>query len=310
LAPWLLWAVVRTFGLERGPLVPLVTFTPYAGLLSLIPLVVALVLRRWTAAAAALVVVLAFAHALLPRALPGPQPTLRGGVQVKVMASNLYVGHGDPRTVLDLVRRERVDILSLEELTPQALHRFDALGLRRLLPHQAYDAGAGGASGTGLFSRWPLRRLPSVNPRPIQGQPRGLITVAGARPLDVQAMHPLPPTTSAWRAVWRDILGALPKADLRARTLRLYAGDFNATLDHAELRRLLGGDDGYVDAADATGKGYDTTWPAGRRFPPEIAIDHVLADPRVRVEDFSVHTVPLSDHRAVIATLTVPPAAG
>ena len=72
--------------------------------------------------------------------------------------------------------------------------------------------------------------------------------------------------------------------------LRLLAGDFNATLDHHELRRLLG-DGGYVDAADAVGAGYDTTWPAGRDFPPEITIDHVLVDPRVRVQDVSVHPV-------------------
>jgi endonuclease/exonuclease/phosphatase family metal-dependent hydrolase len=252
--------------------------------------------------------VLAFAHALVPRALPGPQPDVRGGVRVRVMAANLLVGTGDPRTVVELVRRERIDVLALEELPPQALRRLNALGLRRLLPHQAFDPGSGGSAGTGLLSRWPLRRLRSVNPHPIQGQPRALVAVAGARPIDVQAMHPLPPTTAAWRAIWGDILDALPKADLHARTLRLYAGDFNATLDHARLRRLLAGDDGYVDAADATGKGYDTTWPAGRHFPPEIAIDHVLVDPRVRVDAFSVHTIPRSDHRAVIATLTVPPA--
>jgi endonuclease/exonuclease/phosphatase (EEP) superfamily protein YafD len=308
--PWLLWALVRTLGLERGPLVALITFTPYMGLLSPIPLVVALVLRRWALAAAALVVVLAFAHALLPRALSGPQPAVRGGIQVKVMASNLYVGAGDPRTVLDLVRRERIDILALEELPPRALQRLNALGLRRLLPHQAYDPGQGGGAGTGLFTRAPLRRLPSVNPHPTQGQPRALVAIAGARPIDIQAMHPLPPTTPAWRTIWGDILDALPKADRAAPAVRLYAGDFNATLDHAKLRRLLAGDDGYVDAADATGQGYATTWPAGRRLPPEITIDHVLVDPRVRVDGFTVHTVPRSDHRAVVATLTVPAAAG
>ena len=58
--------------------------------------------------------------------------------------------------------------------------------------------------------------------------------------------------------------------------------------------------------SDATGKGYNTTWPAGRRFPPEITIDHVLIDPRMRADDVSVHVVPRSDHRAVIATLRVP----
>jgi endonuclease/exonuclease/phosphatase family metal-dependent hydrolase len=65
-----------------------------------------------------------------------------------------------------------------------------------------------------------------------------------------------------------------------------------------------------VDAADATGDGLKTTWPAGRRLPPEITIDHVLIDPRIAARAVSVHTIPRSDHRAVIATLELPPAAG
>jgi endonuclease/exonuclease/phosphatase (EEP) superfamily protein YafD len=306
LAPWAAWAVVRTFGWERGPLVPLVTFTPYMGLLSFVPLVVALVLRRWPAAVAGLVVVVLFGWALLPRAISGPQPSVRDGVEVRIMASNLFVGHGDPRTIVDLVRRERIDVLALEELTPEAVGRLDAAGLRRLLPHRIVLRGQGGAAGSGLYTRWPLRRLAPVNPHPTQGEPRGLVQVAGARAIDLEVIHPLPPTNASWRAQWNETLAALEKPDRSSETLRMLAGDFNATLDHARLRRLLGGDDGYVDAADATGKGYDTTWPAGRRFPPEITIDHVLVDQRVRVEAVRVHLVPGSDHRAVVAVVRVP----
>jgi endonuclease/exonuclease/phosphatase family metal-dependent hydrolase len=90
------------------------------------------------------------------------------------------------------------------------------------------------------------------------------------------------------------------------RPLRVLLGDFNATLDHHELRRIL--DRGYADAADATGDGLRTTWPAGRRFPPEITIDHVLADRRIAPRDVTVHLVPRSDHRAVVAVLELPPA--
>ncbi|WCB92677.1 hypothetical protein DSM104299_01375 [Baekduia alba] len=306
LAPWAAWAVVRTFGWERGPLVAWMTFTPYMGLLSLLPLVVALGLRRWTAVAAAATVTALFALALVPRALTDSQPAVRDGVTVKVMASNLFVGRGDARAVVDLVVREHVDVLTLEELTADELARLDRAGLARALPHRQFDPARGGGSGSGLFTRWPMRPLPPVNPHPTQGEPRGLITVAGARPIDLQVIHPLPPITSAWRPQWAAILDALPKAATEANTLRVYAGDFNATLDHAKLRRLLSGDDGYVDAADAVGEGYATTWPAGRHFPPEIAIDHVLVDPRVRVEGFAVHAVAGSDHRAVVGTLRVP----
>jgi endonuclease/exonuclease/phosphatase family metal-dependent hydrolase len=306
LAPWLIWAVVRSFGLEAGAVVPAMTFTPYVGFVSPLPLVVALVLRRWAVAALAVVVVLAFAHALLPRALAGPQPTVRDGVTVRVMTANLFEGRGDPQTVLDLVRRNRIDILALEELPPEEVARLDAAGLRRLLPYRRYDLAGGGASASGLFSRRPIRTLPAENAIGRQGEPRGLIAVPGALPIDLQVIHPTPPIRPEFRELWKYMLGELTgPPGPHGTTLRLLAGDFNATLDHHAFRRLLG-KDGYTDAADAVGAGYDTTWPAGRKFPPEITIDHVLVDPRIRVQAVSVHTVPRSDHRAVIATLELP----
>src|SRR3954451_20396616 len=87
--------------------------------------------------------------------------------------------------------------------------------------------------------------------------------------------------------------------------LRILAGDFNATLDHAELRRLLGR--GYRDAAEQAGSGLHMTWPAGKSLPPAVlAIDHVLADRRVRVASARTVAIPGSDHRGVLAELVLP----
>lgn len=303
LAPWAAWAVVRTFGLEGGTrLIPLMTFTPYMGLTSLLPLLVCLVARRWALAAGALVVCLLFAAALIGRWLPGPRPDV-AGPQIRVMASNLYLGRGDARTVVRLVREQGVDVLGLEELTPDEVARLDAAGLRRLLPYRNVDA-RWGASGTGLFSRFPLTRLKPYNSIDVNGEPRARVRVPGARPFELQVIHP-PPPIDGQAPVWRHMLSELPRPST-AGAPQMLIGDFNATLDHAQLRDLLGGSRGYVDAADATGKGYDTTWPAGRDFPPEITIDHVLIDPRMRADDIGVHVVPRSDHRALIATLRIP----
>jgi endonuclease/exonuclease/phosphatase family metal-dependent hydrolase len=298
---------VRTFGLEANlgdRVVPAMAFTPYAALTSLIPLAVALALRRWAGAAAAALVTTAFAVAVLPRAFAGPRPGVTGGVPVTVMTSNIFVGSGDVRTIVDLVRRHHVDVLAVEELTPDAVRRLDDAGLRRALPHRDVDARPG-ASGTGLFSRLPLRRLKPYNSLNLNGEPRALVTVpGGGAPLDIQAVHP-PPPIHGWTPIWTHMLGELPPPGRDAPALRVIMGDFNATLDHHQLRRLLG-DGGYVDAADATGEGFRTTWPAGRRFPPELTIDHVLLDPSIRARDVTVNLVPRSDHRAVIADLLVP----
>ena len=88
--------------------------------------------------------------------------------------------------------------------------------------------------------------------------------------------------------------------------MQILAGDFNATLDHREFRKLL--DRGYLDAADAVGEGLTPTWPTSsrkRRALP-LTIDHVLVDRRVRVERVTVVRIPGSDHRAVIAVLRLP----
>jgi endonuclease/exonuclease/phosphatase family metal-dependent hydrolase len=82
----------------------------------------------------------------------------------------------------------------------------------------------------------------------------------------------------------------------------LLLGDFNATLDHAPLRRLIGS--GYRDAADTVGAGLSPTWPADSL--PVVALDHVLADARIGVGAVSTHPVPDTDHRALAATLILP----
>ena len=84
--------------------------------------------------------------------------------------------------------------------------------------------------------------------------------------------------------------------------LRLLAGDFNATLDHHALRKLIGS--GYTDAGDAAGIGLQGTYPAHRLL--RITIDHVLVDERARVTSASVHTIPGSDHRALVARISLP----
>jgi endonuclease/exonuclease/phosphatase family metal-dependent hydrolase len=281
-------------------------FTPLALLSSVVPLVVVLALRRWAVLALWAVVAGALLIAVLPRALAGPNPPMSGGIALRVMTANLYQGRGDPATIVALVREHRVDVLSLQELTPEEVAKLDAAGLRRLLPYRDVDA-RGGASGTGVFANRPLRRLPQINAIGLMAEPRALVRVDGAPPVEIEAVHP-PPPLHAQVGVWQRMLREIPAVERTRPTLRIVAGDFNATLDHRELRRVL--DRGFVDAADATGEGLRTTWPAGRRLPPEITIDHVLIDPRIAARALSVHTVPRSDHRAVIATLELPPAAG
>ena len=301
-APWILWAALRTLGLERGhPLVALVAFTPYAAALSPLPVVVALLLRRRLVAVVAAIAALALLAAMLPRALPGPgraQADASGRTLV-VMSANLRFGHGNPATVLRLVREHDVDVLSLQELTPEALRRLDAGGLARLLPQRAVRPDTNW-SGLGVLARVPLR---AVAPRGVRPETRLEVALSprDAPALRVVAVHPLPPVSQANTRAWAAALRALPGPHAAAVS-RVLLGDFNATLDHREMHRLLAR--GYSDAADAMGDGLAPTWSTGRQ--PPLTIDHLLFSAPIMVRRVSLHTIPGSDHRALIAELVWP----
>ena len=155
-----------------------------------------------------------------------------------------------------------------------------------------------------MLSRRPLAAVETAPNAKGHAQPEVVLRVPGAPPVRVKAVHPAPAGQPRRRAGWQEAIAALPGADARG-DVEILAGDFNATLDHRELRALL--DRGYVDAADAVGDGLrlDLARAAARRALP-LTIDHMLVDRRVRVEGVTVVRVPGSDHRAVIAVLRLP----
>jgi endonuclease/exonuclease/phosphatase (EEP) superfamily protein YafD len=297
------WVLVRLLGLERGfPLVPLVAFTPVAALAVLLVVGVAVVLGQRTAAVAAAVLAVALAAVVAPRAVGGPSGADGpDGPHLRVLTANMQLGGGSPEQLVALVRRTRADVLSVQELGPELVARLDAAGLHELLPERVLAPLPGG-TGVGLFARVPLRARPAprgtTNPVAIAAA-----RVDGAPQVELVAVHPQPPLRPALIEQWRADLRALPPASPDG-PLRILAGDFNATLDHEELRRILA--TGYEDAAAQVGAGLHGTWPEGSRFPPPIAIDHVLADSRAGVHAVSLHTIANTDHRAVFAELVLP----
>lgn len=298
--PFTVWAVLRLAGGEPAwQWVPLVAFTPYAAAAGALPLVLAAAVRRWAAAGVALVSVVAMALAVLPRWLPDGNPAASGAA-LRVLAANLRVGQGDAAELVALVKRLKPDVLALQELTPEARDRLEEHGLRDLLPH-AVDRSVAGVGGSGVYARYPLREEPPIM-RGSFGQARAVLRPGGGPEVEVVSVHPCAPRHDARVACWREGLDALPRGGGR---LRVLAGDFNATLDHAPMRELL--DSGYRDAADVTGQGFTPTWPElNWEFLPGVAIDHVLASPAIAVTSFSAHALSGTDHRPVFAELRLP----
>jgi endonuclease/exonuclease/phosphatase (EEP) superfamily protein YafD len=299
------WLVIRVLGLERGyPLVPLIAYTPYVLVLAVPVAIAAAALRMWPAAGGAAAVGVALAILVLPRAFgSGDSPDAAAARRVDVLTANLMLGNADPEALVEIVDRERIDLLAVQELTPRAVAALRRAGIGERLPERALFP-APRSAGSGLFARYPLR---GVEPGDAElggfAMPRASVKVPGAGAAGLVSVHPLPPTSSTQVRIWEDGLRSLPPADPE-RDPWILAGDFNATLDHTELRDVL--DSGYVDAADVAGEGLTPTWPSDL-FPPPVAIDHVLADERLAVGVVSVHELPGSDHRAVSAELFLPP---
>lgn len=288
-APWVLWAIVRVSGLELPyPVAPALAFTPYVAPAAVIPVAAALLLRRGAIAAVALASGVVLALVVLPRGLGGPQDPPAGADRLTVMSVNVLLAGADPGEVMALVREHDVDALALQESRPEWIHRLDALGAAAWFRGRAVRA-----EDEALLTRAPL----APTGRPAEGE----VTLPGGRTVRLTVVHPFPPISrESWRG-WHDELLALPPP--APGVTSVLAGDFNATLDHPELREVLGR--GYRDAAATVGAGWTPTWPAGRRFPPEITIDHVLVSEDVAVLGFDVRPVAGSDHRAVIAELAV-----
>jgi endonuclease/exonuclease/phosphatase family metal-dependent hydrolase len=223
---------------------------------------------------------------------------------VRVASVSLRKGLVPAGEVLELVRRHDVDVLSVQELTPGAEEALRAAGIGKLLPSAHVIPARPGSVPSASGAVW--TRLDVLDRGAAPGgfeQPRVLLAVEGGPDVELTAVHSVPPAASPSAVrTWTSDLASLPAPE--HGVLRVLAGDFNATLDHAALRALLGR--GYVDAARSVGRALAWTWrPLRLRF-PRLVLDHVLVDPRIAVTNLELLPLRGSDHRAVVVDLVLP----
>jgi endonuclease/exonuclease/phosphatase family metal-dependent hydrolase len=301
-APVTLWALVRVFGFDRGfPMVPLMAFTPYAAIAALLIAGVAMALRNWAATAVAGLVTVCLAAVILPRAIGDGTVEAAGRETISVLSANIHHGTAEAEALVELVERHRPDLLAIQELTPSFARELRLAGLDRRLPNAILETRRS-ASGAGLYSHLPIRKLGGEQPFFFR-QPRAEVRLPDGRRVRVVDVHPYPPGRGNVD-IWSEALESLPSAGRGAPWILI--GDFNATLDHSQLRGLL--DRGYRDAGEVAGEGLEPTWPTGAWASrlPAVTIDHVLADRRLGVVDYGVEDLPGSDHRPVQAELAMP----
>jgi endonuclease/exonuclease/phosphatase (EEP) superfamily protein YafD len=298
------WAAARLAGADRlrfaeAWAVPLLSFTPqvtagaWAG---------AVLLRGAGPAAVAAAAGAGLTAVVGPRAVACRQRPAAGPV-LRVVTANLLFGRAVAGAVAELACRTRADVLFVQELTGDAAAGLARAGLGDLLPYQVMQPVPRGAR-CGIYARYPLRGAPP-GARPSAARCAARLVLPSGQVVQLACIHaapPRPPWSPGAAARWRSQLSALPAP---CDSPRILAGDFNATLDHAQFRRLLRS--GYADAARQAGHGLSPTWgPRPGRRPALLALDHVLIDRRCAVLATSAHRLPGSDHRALYAELQLP----
>ncbi|GAA3694385.1 hypothetical protein GCM10022204_07760 [Microlunatus aurantiacus] len=218
-----------------------------------------------------------------------------------VVSLNVRAGAADPAIVAEAARG--ADVVAFVEASPSWVEALPA-AFREELP---YGVGAPLQfdSGSVIFSRYPITSSEALPASSFQ-QWSAVVDTPQLGPLRVVAVHPCNPFCGPglWSTEHTELRQYVARLD---DTPTVVAGDFNAVDDHGPMRDLYA--DGWRSAADLAGSGFVRTYPADRRFPPLIGIDHVLVDAPLTATSLQTFEVPGTDHlglRAVLAG-TAPP---
>ncbi|MBL0887625.1 endonuclease/exonuclease/phosphatase family protein [Myceligenerans indicum] len=294
------------------PVAQLVPFFTYALAAAVVLLVLAVTARRQLLSAVLVVCVGAGGFLAGSSFLPGEHAATGADLTdprtLRLMTVNALYGSADAEWIVGTVRAEEVEILAVQELTPELDRELADAGLGELLPHQVTGkVETGSPAGSGLYSALPLRDERAGESSTF-AMPSAVID-AGGLDVRIRLVHPVPPMPGD-TTTWKRELAGLRQVTHADTTPQILLGDFNATYDHASFRDLLGGR--FHDAWREKGVGLARTWPEGRslpvlgtRIPALIPVDHVLVDDSMRVGDVRSRIVPGSDHRAVLSTVVV-----
>lgn len=285
----------------RGPLALLASFVPLgvlaAALAAVLLLLPALLAPRRAPHVVGLVLALLLVAVpiapTVPPLLAGPVVDDRSGLDV--VSINLQAGQADPAAVSEAA--SGADVLVLLECTPEALGALLETEVASELPHRS-GGGAGTWDGAVVLSRHPLETVEVLD---LSFQQRLVrVDAPGTGPVSVLAAHPVSPFGGTW--VWAEEHDRLIDLARDAEPPVVVAGDLNAVDQHVVMDRWR--EAGFTDVGHSAGAGWVRTWPADRRHPPVLGIDHVLTGPGLRGVELGTFDAPGTDHlglRAVVA---------
>lgn len=287
-------------GAPHNVVIVAASFAPLLLAVTVVGAIVAAAARQWMLAGISALVLALGAWAFGPLWIGGAAgaDAEPNGPTIRVMQSNIMIGSADPVSLVRTVRDQRVDVLTIQELTEPSVEALRAAGLEQVLPHTFLAPHVTGGGGAGIYSRLPLS-----NGRTVDGMALTNLIVdldAGlTRPVVLFDVHPVPAyiaPAADWTADFERLRDALDAAAPEDNVI--VSGDFNATYAHRKFRDLRRG--GYVDAADRLGAGILPTYPTDKRYPAVVGIDHILTK-GAQATSLERVDVAGSDHHGLIA---------
>jgi endonuclease/exonuclease/phosphatase (EEP) superfamily protein YafD len=224
-----------------------------------------------------------------------------GDVSVQLFDWNCSQANTNLTEVAGEIRRDRPEVVAMEELTPAGFRSLSATGVMAHYRHRLVMPMTG-SYGMALWSTFPLSKATVWYSL---GHPelRAWLELPGGRRLRLDVVHVVAPYGYGGPVPWQAQLGVVRDQLATEPHPLVVVGDFNATWFDWHFQSVLG--TGLRDAAVLAGQGWRMTWPRDQGLVvPYLAIDHVLLSKGVGLESYQVsHGGAGSDHHPVIVTL-------
>jgi endonuclease/exonuclease/phosphatase (EEP) superfamily protein YafD len=226
----------------------------------------------------------------------------RAADEVRLLDANVYWGNFNLTGIADEIRAEGSQVVTLEEPNGAALAQLARTGLLARFRYRLVDA-TGGGDGMAMYSVFPLQDATVWHAGP-QLEFRAWLELPGGRRLRVDVIHVMAPVGGPQPQGWEAQINAVRDELAREPRPLLAVGDFNATWYDWHFQALL--HVGLRDAAVVAGQGWRMTWPRNQApVLPYMRIDHILISPGVSLERYGVGQGQGSDHRSLLATISV-----
>lgn len=266
--------------------------------------------RRWLklitlVACAGMLLQVVWARPYWPRT-----PPVIAGPMITLLTLNLRCDEPALIGLVDIVERVRPDIVVLQDFSQEGWDYLQQTSWMQILPNHAPQpkdqplAAGDDPCGQMVFSTapvksaWSRRIEQDVFDVDLPGSP---VTVALA------SLPNVVDDVDRWLLGFDELgeaIRSVEQSTVSGAEVRplLVVGDFNATREHLPLQRFIAEHD-LADASEQAGAGWLPTFPANRRYPPLIAIDHILMSPSLAATEVTAFSVRYGAHRTLVARI-------